>query len=88
MWSAARLSLLCTSQDQLSKKVESLERLLGEERDRAKAAERQMEQRVEQQTAITDDAKIWHREKDILQQEVCDSCTSARTPFAPFLLHD
>ena len=29
-----------------------------------------MEKRVEEQTAITDDAKIWYREKDILQQEV------------------
>ncbi len=58
------------AQEQFGKKVESLERLLKEERERAQAAERQMERRVEEQTAITDDAKIWHREKDILQQEV------------------
>ena len=62
---------LCKSpQEQFTKKIESLERLLKEERERAKAAEKQMEKRVEEQTAITDDAKIWYREKDILQQEV------------------
>ena len=62
---------LCKSpQEQFTKKIESLERLLKEERERAKAAEKQMEKRVEEQTAITDDVKIWYREKDILQQEV------------------
>ena len=64
-------------QEQFTKKIESLERLLKEERDRAKAAEKQVEQRVEEQTAITDDAKIWHREKDILQQEVWRHSVSA-----------
>ena len=62
---------LCKSpQEQFTKKIESLERLLKEERERVKAADKQMEKRVEEQTAITDDAKIWYREKDILQQEV------------------
>ena len=59
-----------STQEQFTKKIESLERLLKEERERAKAAEKQVEKRLEEQTAITDDAKIWYREKDLLQQEV------------------
>ncbi len=53
------------------RRIESLEQLLKEERERARAAEKQNELRDLQQTGLTDDAKLWQREKDILQQEVC-----------------
>ena len=67
------------TQAQLMKKVENLERLLAEERQKVQAAEKRLQMREETQAQQEEHSKMHSKEMSVIQQEVSNTTRRCRS---------